>query len=199
MKKTILIGLTLVLFSACGNKTETSNETSTNSLPTSTATPVVANDPEGIIGIIDVPEVLTLAYKDSAAQEDIGFKMGKGYGAIEEDMQKLNLDSEGLPAGAIYYSNDPKNFVFECIVPINKIPASQPKNSTVVVLEATRAVVYNYYGPYNNMMGAYEKLKQYLAENKLEQTGPAREFYLSDPTTEKDPAKWLSKIYIPVK
>jgi effector-binding domain-containing protein len=79
------------------------------------------------------------------------------------------------------------------------MPKSKPKNSTIVILEATRAVLYNYYGPFDKLYTAYDKMNAYMQENKLEQSAPAREFYLSDVTQERDPNRWLSKIYIPVK
>lgn len=202
MQNKIFILLSVLFLSACGNKTETKSVDVTavdSSIQDTLPHDVTTNEPAGILGIIDIPEILTLAIKDSALQDEIGFKMGKAYDAIESDMRELNLNTNDLPPGAIYYNNDPKNFVFECIKLINKMPTKQPKHSTVVVLEATRAVVYNYYGPYNKMSDAYTILNKYLTENKLVQTSAAREFYLSDATVEKDPSKWLSKIYIPVK
>lgn len=203
MKQVLLIVFAVVVVLAgCKNSSE-QNESAAkqDTFPAQNASPGVdpINDSPGIIGIIEVPEILTLAVRDSATEQEIGFKMGKAYSAIESDMIALNLSNNDMPPGVLYYTNDPKNFVFECVVPINAMPTKQPEKSTVVVLEATRAVVYNYYGPYNKMMNAYAELKDYLEKNKLEQTGPSREFYLTDASVEKNPGKWLSKIYIPVK
>lgn len=203
MKK-ILFALAITgVLTSCKNdaneKNVLSNDTTTVANTITTPPAQVVEETPGIIGVFDIPEILTLAILDSAKQEDIGFKIGKAYSAIEADINNLGLSTEGLPPGAIYYNNNPENFVFECVVPINKTPKEQPKNSTIVILEATRAVVYNYYGPYDKMFNAYAELKTYLEKNKLEQSGAAREFYISDATVEKDPNKWLSKIYIPVK
>lgn len=202
MKKLIFVMVIASAFTACKNNADEKKEITKDSITVANAVPSLKQNPDetpGIIGVFDIPEILTLAILDSAKQEDIGFKIGKAYSAIESDINNLGLSTDGLPPGAIYYSNNPENFVFECVVPINRIPKEQPKNSTIVVLEATRAVVFNYYGPYDKMFNAYAELKNYLEKNKLEQTGAAREFYISDATVEKDPNKWLSKIYIPVK
>lgn len=202
MKKLIFALAIASVFTACNNNADEKKEITKDSIGVANAVPSLKQNPDetpGIIGVFDIPEILTLAILDSAKQEDIGFKIGKAYSAIEADINTLGLSAEGLPPGAIYYNNNPENFVFECIVPINRTPKEQPKNSTIVVLEATRAVVYNYYGPYDKMFNAYAELKTYLEKNKLEQSGAAREFYISDATVEKDPNKWLSKIYIPVK
>lgn len=202
MKKLFFVLGITIAFVSCKNSSEEKSDNSGNSaITTNTVAPQAPaiEETPGIIGVFDIPEILTLSIIDSAKQEDIGFKIGKHYSAIEADIAALGLSTEGMPPGAIYYNNDPKNFIFECIVPINKTPKEQPKNSTIVVLEATKAVIYNYYGPYDKMFNAYAELKTYLEKNKLEQSGPAREFYISDATIEKDPNKWLSKIYIPVK
>lgn len=202
MKNFIIFLVSIALFSCQSNK-----ETPESGINT-TGTSVNSNthlqepapiDTPGIAGIIEIPEILTLAIKDSAVKEEIGFKMGKNYSVIEAEMNELGLSNNQMPPGALYYNNNANNFVFECVIPINKMPAKQPRQSKVVILEATRAVVYNYYGTYDKMSAAYNELKKYLTDHHLEQSGVAREFYLSDPTVEKDPAKWLSKIYIPVK
>lgn len=205
MKKIIFFAF-IISFTACRNNNESN--------PAPTSAPVVAeapaqtetkpfidtlSDKPGIYKVIELPEILTLAIKDSGMKEDIGYKMAQNYGAIESDMNELGLSNMEMPPGAIFYNDNPKNFIFECIIPINKMPAKNPKNSTVVILEATRALVFNYYGPYDKMTNAYAEIKKYMNQNKLEQGGPVREFYLSDPTVEKDPSKWLSKIYVPVK
>lgn len=200
MKNYLLICTSVLIFNACGNKNETELKIATEATtPDSSVRNIKVNEPEGILGIIEIPEILTLSVKDSSKQTDVGFVMAQAYNLIESDMQELGLHSNQMPMGALYYNNDPENFVFECVIPINKLPVKQPKHSVILVLEATRALVYNYYGPYNKMSDAYTQLYAYIKNNKLIQTGLAREFYLSDPDTEKDPAKWLSKIYIPVK
>jgi effector-binding domain-containing protein len=155
--------------------------------------------PEGLQGIVNVPELLTLAIKDSVSNfEEAAFKVAKNFDVIQADMTKIGVEVGGSP-GVLFYSNDPKHFVFECVVPLNKMPTKKPKNSTIVILEATRAVTYNYYGPLDKIHLAYDKIKAYINEQKLETTGPSREFYISDPNLEPDPAKWLSKIYVPVR
>jgi effector-binding domain-containing protein len=188
-----------LLFSACSDKAaEKDIETRNNDSTSAARTPALSDTTEGIIGVVDVPEIITLAIKDSCTIDEAPFKVGKAFSAIEADIKELKLEFKNEP-GTLYYTNDPNHLVFECVIPILKMPASQPKHSTIVILEATRAVVYNYYGPFDKLYTVYDKLNAYLEERKLEQASPAREFYLSDAEQEKDPNKWLSKIYIPVK
>ena len=187
---------TSILFLSCSSGSEIKQETKLDS--SAIKARIDSTLIEGIRGIIEIPEILTLAIKDSGATADIPVKMGQAYTAIEEDMTALGLEMRGSP-GTLFYTNDPKNFVFECVIPINKMPEQKPKNSQIVILESTRAIVYNYYGPYGDMYKAYEKLKPYINDNKLLQTGPSREFYITNVEFESDTSKWLSRIFIPVK
>jgi len=187
--------LGLFLFSCGGDSTEKEKVVIKDSVKQITSS---NTDAVGIVGIQDVPEQLCLVVKDSAVLEEIPLKMGKAYATIEEDAKALNVEMSGSP-GVLFYNNDPKNFVFECVIPISRMPASKPKKSNIVVLEATKALVCNYYGSYDKIYQAYESLKQYISKEKLTQIAPAREFYITDPQTEPDSSKWLSKIYVPVK
>jgi len=152
---------------------------------------------EGVIGIFDVPEMLTICKMDSAPMKDVSFKVAKAYSVLEEEMNAIGAKIDGVP-GMITYNNDTSNFIFECVLPIKAMPKIQPKICKIVILEATQMLIYNYYGPYQSMFVAYDKIRKYNTANNLKQTGPMREFYLSDPIVEKDPAKWQTRIMVPI-
>lgn len=155
------------------------------------------SDKQGVVGVFNVPEMLTISKIDSAPMKDISFKMAKNYSIIQQQLTEIDTKIDGA-YGCIYYNNDAENFVFECMVPINQIPKKEPKNCKIVVLEADKMLIYNYYGPYQNLFASYDLIRKYLAKNKLQQVGPMREFYITDPTLEKDPLKWLTRIMVPV-
>lgn len=154
-------------------------------------------DAKGIIGIFDVPEMLTITKMDSANLPHVAKKLATNFGILQKDMDFIKAEVNGS-AGAIYYNNDTSNFKFECVVPIKQMPKVQPKKSQVVVLEATHMLIYNYYGPYQNLYTAYAEIKTYCDKYKIEQTGPMREFYITDPVAVKDSMQWLTRIMVPV-
>lgn len=154
-------------------------------------------DKPGVVGIYEVSEMLTLCRKDSAPADKMPQAFARTYRYLEEDMQYLGIKAEGA-AGSIYYNNDPANFVFECVYPIASIPKKQPKNSQIVMLEASHMLVYNYYGDYSYLYRGYENIKKHLSENNLVQSGPMREFYITDPIKQKDTSRWLTRIMVPV-
>ncbi len=152
---------------------------------------------EGVVGIFDIPEMLTICKLDSAPMKDVSFKVAKAYSVLEEEMNAIKAEIDGMP-GMLTYNNDTTNFIFECVLPIKVMPKLQPKTTKIVVLEACPMLIYNFYGPYKQLFTAYNKIRKYIADNKLVQSGPMREFYLSDPTLEGNPAKWQTRIMVPV-
>jgi len=151
----------------------------------------------GVVGVFDVPEMLTICRKDSAKAEDMASAFAKNYAMLEADLKYLGMKSDGA-AGSIYYNNDPSNFIFECVYPISEIPKKKPKDSQIVALEASHMLIYNYFGDYRNLYKAYDEIKHHISENNLEQSGPLREFYITDPIKVKDTAKWMTRIMVPV-
>jgi effector-binding domain-containing protein len=57
------------------------------------------------------------------------------------------------------------------------------------------AASIDYYGDSAKNQMAHFALNDYVQDRKLTQTSPVLEEYVSDPIKEKDPSKWLTKIY----
>jgi effector-binding domain-containing protein len=154
-------------------------------------------DRAGITGIFNVPSMLCISIIDSAAMKDVSAKLTRDYALLEEDVNSTGAEIDG-PPGQISYNNDPSNFRFESLLLIKKIPAKQPAHGKIVVLEAGPMVIYNYYGPYQKLFTAYDEISSFCKKNKLKPAGPMREFYITDPSVEKDKSKWLTRIMVPV-
>lgn len=57
----------------------------------------------------------------------------------------------------------------------------------------------DYFGAYDeSMKGAHDALGAYMEEKNMKLVGAVMEEYITDPMTEKDPSKWLTKISYPV-
>jgi effector-binding domain-containing protein len=155
-------------------------------------------DAKGFVGIFFVPEMLTVTKVDSAPLSKAAETMAKNFELVAKDIELMGSKRFGS-VGMISYNNDTTNFIFECVVPIEKMPSVKPKHSQVVVLEEGKMLIYNYYGPYQNLFSAYDEIRQYCAKYNLEQNGPLREFYITDATAVPDPKDWLTRIMLPVK
>jgi effector-binding domain-containing protein len=74
-------------------------------------------------------------------------------------------------------------------------------NDQVMVTQSYegKVVVFDYYGAYDETPNGWIQIDQYIAENELEKNGLAWDEYITDPTIETDTAKWLTRLYQPVK
>jgi effector-binding domain-containing protein len=102
------------------------------------------------------------------------------YGVYYDDPSKVNPDSTKYAV---------------CIL----VPAGTKGDNKVKVekQDPIQAAVTLYVGPYEKLSATYAKLAEWIAANKYIVNGPAREYYLNDPT--KVPADSLqTKIVIPV-
>lgn len=151
----------------------------------------------GAVGVFDVPEMLVLSILDSASKEKLADLLIKNYALLEQDVKETGAEMNGH-LGIISYTNNPANFVFEAVLCIKRMPVKQPAHAKVVVLEASKMLVFNFYGPYQNLFAAYDKIRKYCDKNDLIQSGPIREFYITDPGKEPDPEKWLTRLFLPV-
>jgi effector-binding domain-containing protein len=204
---TIILPLLVLLFvSSCSNETKQVEEVITeqpvveekitdstifeNSITSYDAKP-------GFLGVFNVPEMLVLSIIDSADAKSMSKAMVKNYAILEEEMIAIGAEMNG-PIGMLTYNNDVNNFLFENVLCIKRIPKIQPKKCKIVILESSQILIYNFYGSYQSLFAAYDKIKKYNEKNDLIQIGPMREFYLTDPAKEKDQSKWLTRIMIPV-
>lgn len=62
-------------------------------------------------------------------------------------------------------------------------------------LPDSKAYLINYFGDYQKMKPAYEAMNEKLKTLGRENPDMVVEEYVSDPMTEKDTAKWNTKIY----
>lgn len=203
MRISVFLLVWSLLFVSCGSNTDggmpdqkADSSQQKNGVPAYNNRLVFNNKP-GFIGVYNVPEMLSISLLDSASMKDVGFKVAQNYGLLEAEMNEVGAVMEGSP-GQINYNNDPDNFKFECFILIRELPAKQPKRCKLVFLEAENMLVYNFYGPYQELYTAYDKVREELKIQKLKQSGPAREFYITDPSKEKDAKNWLTRIMVPV-
>ena len=61
------------------------------------------------------------------------------------------------------------------------------------------AAVLSYYGPYDGIHAAHGECHQWLTQQGYQVAGSPCEFYLTDPSSEPDPSKWLTEIVWPIE
>lgn len=158
----------------------------------------VAITKPGFAGIFFVDPEPVISIYDSASVSHLAERVAQCYMALDEEMKNIGAEASGS-LGQMMYNNDTSNFRFECFCPIKSMPKVQPRRGKIVMMEEGDMIVYNHYGPYQNLHVAYDSIKKLLIEKNIVAAGAMREFYITDPTRENDPQKWLTRVMLPVK
>lgn len=128
--------------------------------------------------------------KTMAFTDDFSAFLGSSYTTLMASKPEII----GAPVG-LYFTWDEASQKTEMAA---ALPVSTPKVSKeyeVFEVKANKAFVIDYYGAYDKSMAAHQAMDVYLKEKGLTQKSPVIEEYITDPMTEKDTTKWLTKIY----
>lgn len=147
-----------------------------------------------------VPARTAYLVKNKCTMAEIEQRLGLSYGGIMKTMQEQGLKSAGAPF-AIYYTDGANGtFEFEAGMTIAGDKTGKDVDAVKFTkLPASKVVVADFYGPYDQTGKAHAAIDTYLKEKGLTATGAPWEEYVSDPMLEKDINKVLTKVYYPVK
>jgi effector-binding domain-containing protein len=157
------------------------------------------NNMTGKIEVQTYEPWMALAIMDSSSCDKITEVMGRIFGDIQKYMAENKIEMAGPPY-ALYHQWDQKTnfFVIEAGIPV-RVKVQGRNDIRLVEYQAGRAATASHFGNYDLMHYSYQKIEKYISDNKLEQNGPPREVYVTDPEAEKDFSKWETRIYYPVK
>lgn len=103
----------------------------------------------------------------------------------------------------IYHKWDEENnaAVFSCAIPTSSKITSSESDILTGQLQPFKAIKTTLTGNFKNLREAWDKAMKYAETNNLEviETGPMIEAYITDPSTEQNPAKWVTEIYVAIK
>ena len=135
--------------------------------------------------------------RDTITMDEIGKTLEINYGEIMTLLKKQKVECTGPPM-AISMAWEPTRWDFEAAIPVSK--EIKPEGRVQYKQSYQGKVIYVVYtGPYDKTEKAYLDLDNYVKENKLEEAAGPWEVYITDPSTEPDPNKWITEIYFPVK
>jgi effector-binding domain-containing protein len=146
-----------------------------------------------------MPEQIAILIRDSAGPKTYEKVMGKGFGELMAFVKTNKLNCIGHPfANYVKYDTVTMNGVIDMGLIVEKAEKGKGR-VRVEKLPAQNVVMAYYFGPYDKTGDTYRFLHQYITEAELQPAGGPREIYISDPMTEKDPAKVETDILFPVK
>ena len=121
---------------------------------------------------------------------------GDRFGKISGLLSKAKFEMAGPPSG-VYYEWDESNKTTDMAVavPVKANTAVSGGGIKAFEIPAGKALVIDYYGSYQEVGKAHTAMDEYIKTKGLTQKPPVIEEYITDPMTEPDTAKWLTKVY----
>jgi effector-binding domain-containing protein len=114
--------------------------------------------------------------------------------AIYQKLQAEGITAAGPPC-AIFYQYDESKQTTDMAVAVPVLTPVAIKDLGNEVYPAQNAISVDYFGDSAKNQAAHYALNDYLNDRNYAETKPAIEEYVTDPLSEKDPSKWLTKIY----
>jgi effector-binding domain-containing protein len=157
-----------------------------------------ANSSNLVFEIKTIETQKAIVIKSEVPSSEVGSKMGEIYKKI----YAYAAENKIMPAGppfSVYYSYEPNGkTVFEAGIPVIK----QVSTSGEILFKEyppMKVLKTTYVGEYEKMAPVYEKITQYIKDQKLESLNICWEVYLTDPSTLKNPADNKTLIYFTIK
>jgi effector-binding domain-containing protein len=143
----------------------------------------------------DFPATTFLAQRETVGFENISAFFQKYLPEIYGFASTTTNKPIGMPYGLFYVYDEPAqktDMAAAVSIPSNSVFDKNPYQ--VIQIPASKCVVANFYGSYEQTGKAHEALDKYMNERNLTFVAPAMEQYISDPTEAKDASEILTKV-----
>lgn len=152
-----------------------------------------------IITSFQIREETIPAKSFATIRKQIGMKnitafYAESFGLILQELGKAGKSQTGMPCG-IYFNWDEGTGQVDLAAAIPIRGNFSSESVETIKMKSEKAYVIDYYGPYNGVGTAHMALESYLVKNGLTPKSLALEEYVTDPGSEPDPNKWLTRIY----
>jgi len=153
-----------------------------------------------VVETVERPELVFVGKRATVKFADMKDFYASSLGAANAAVGQAGLELSGYPSG-VYFSWDEKARKTELLagMPVKASADLKVPGMDVHVIPACTMLHVDYYGDYENIGAAHEAFDAMVAARGLTEYGNRIEEYVTDPGTEADPAKWLTRVYCMVK
>ncbi|MBN2610451.1 MAG: SRPBCC family protein [Bacteroidales bacterium] len=149
--------------------------------------------------LVEMKQLNEFAYtsiRQTCKWEEVSNVMAISYSTLMSFIQSSGGEMNGPPY-AIYHKMDEGTIDLETGIPTSEL--LNPRGNIITgTFNQTSVAATDYYGFYDNLGDAHGALQDWIIKMKLEPVGAPIEMYITDPSSEADTSKWLTRIYYPV-
>jgi effector-binding domain-containing protein len=148
---------------------------------------------------VEVKQAIFPAKNYAAVRGEVSFEempafYEASFATLMQEVQKGRVRVVGAPAG-LYFSWDEQQMRTDMAAAVPIRGNLSGGEIEMIHVPAQTAFLVDHYGSYENLGNSHEALDYYLAKQGLAMKSPVIEEYITDPTSEPDTSKWLTKIY----
>ncbi|MBL4716316.1 MAG: SRPBCC family protein [Bacteroidia bacterium] len=146
---------------------------------------------------LEIPGMLAITLKDTTTSAELSQAMGNMLPKTYNYALSLEVEEIGHPF-TIFHTMDENMLIIESGVAISDEIEVSPE-FMLRKIPSCYVVSTIHEGPYNKLLEAHEAIKNYIADNGHEQSGPCWETYLNDPGEITDSTLWRTEVVYSVR
>lgn len=148
---------------------------------------------------VELPERQFVAIRKKVNMSGVTGFYAENLPKVQQLLAANSVEPAGMPCG-LYYSWDETNQETDLAgaIPVPTLPPLD-KDFEAIVLPPGKALLVEYYGPYEAIASAHTAIDDYTRSKNLQTGFPVIEQYVTDPSQEPDPGKWLTRVFYPVE
>ncbi len=144
----------------------------------------------------DMPAMTVVGVRETIGWEEMSSFFATNFPMVFESIGKAGMEPAGVPC-SVTFLWDEENQQADVLAGMPLAEGSLEGMETAEL--GGNCLVVDYYGNYDESVKAHEAIAAYMEWHGMEMNGPVVEQYITDPETEEDPSKWLTKIIYHVK
>ena len=148
------------------------------------------------ISSMEFPGKSYLSVRETVNMADMKAFYAKSFGAIMGGIESEKLETDGMPCGVFYkWDEETGTTDMAAAIPVKGGTPAAAGILKPLEIPKGKCMTIDYYGDYAGSVEAHYGMEDYFKANGLESSKLVMEEYVTDPSTETDPSKWLTKIY----
>lgn len=134
--------------------------------------------------------------REEINRDDITEALGRIYQSVGAAIARQGVTPDGSPFARYHAFGDRVDLEAGMPVPSPIEPEGEVKPSQ---LPGGPAAIAVHAGPYEGLTATYDAIRSWMERANRQESGGPWEIYLTDPSTEPDPSKWLTEIIWPLR
>jgi len=138
----------------------------------------------------------TATVREEVAKPDLAEAMGRIFQAVNEALGKQSVERDGAPFARYHSFGETVDLEAGAMV---TAPITLDGNVKPGELPAGPAAIAVHAGPYESLGATYDAMHRWLSASNHQPNGGPWELYITDPSAEPDPGKWLTEVIFPLE